>query len=259
MTAIEMPTPSQARASAAAVAATFATAALFNLANVWSVAFLANVDLGLPIVDGPERMPAAVAAAINVGLITLFGLQHSVMARPSFKAWLARFIDGRFERTVYVLASTLVLAIAMALWQPILTPVWSVSAEPVRWALWGLFGCGWVLVGLAMMAIDPVEFLGIRQAVAAWRGVEAAPTPFKTPFPYRLVRHPMQLGILVALWATPHMTAGHLVYAATMTLYILIGLRFEERALVRSFGVTYIAYQWETPMLLPLPRRLRMR
>jgi protein-S-isoprenylcysteine O-methyltransferase Ste14 len=227
---------------------------LFNLASAWAFAFLANLPVGLPTIDQAARVSPGAAIAIDLLLVTLFALHHSVMARPGAKAILARWIDPGFERPLYVLCAALALLALMGFWQPIPARVWTVDVEPLRWSLWAVYGLGWLLVVGAVFAIDPWEFLGFRQALAAWRGTPEPAPRFKTPWLYRLVRHPMQLGLLLAFWVTPDMTVGRLVYAGAMTVYLLIGLMFEERALVRAYGDVYRDYQRRVPMLVPLAR-----
>jgi methanethiol S-methyltransferase len=246
------------RASAAplrfALAFALASAALFNLSSVWAVLFLSNVDVGLPTIDAPMHSTLARAVTIDLLLLAGFGVHHSVMARPRVRAWMARRIGQLIERPFYILCSAGALMAVMALWQPIPVTLWRVTDAPARFAVWAFYGFGWLLVVAALNAIDQWSFLGIRQAVAALRGTASAPTPFMLPWLYRVVRHPMYLGLIIAFWATPDMTAGHALYAAGMTLYILIGVRFEERGLVASFGAAYRDYQQRVPMLLPWPR-----
>jgi protein-S-isoprenylcysteine O-methyltransferase Ste14 len=227
---------------------------LFNLSSVWSLLFLTNVDVGLPVVDAPMRGTLAAAVTINALLLAAFGLHHSFMARPRMRASIARRIGPLIERPLYILCSAGALMAVMALWQPIPVALWSVTGEPARSSLWALYGFGWVVVVAALNAIDQWSFLGLRQAIVALRGAESAPTPFMLPRLYRVVRHPMYLGLIVTFWATPDMTVGHALYAVGMTLYILIGVRFEERALTASFGDAYRDYQRRVPMLLPWPR-----
>ena len=246
------------RASAAplrALAFALVGAALFNLSSVWALLFLSNVDVGLPTIDAPMRGTLATAVTIDLLLLAGFGLHHSVMARTRVRAWMTRRIGGLIERPFYILCSAGALMAVMALWQPIPVPLWHVTGEPARLALWALYGFGWLLVVAALNAIDQWSFLGIRQAIAALRGTASAPTPFMLPWLYRVVRHPMYLGVIISFWATPDMTAGHALYAAGMTIYILIGVRFEERGLVASFGAAYCDYQRRVPMLLPWWRR----
>jgi len=230
-------------------------AALFNLSSVWALLFLTNVDVGLATIDAPMRGTLAAAVAIDALLLAAFGLHHSVMARPRVRAFVARRIGHLMERPFYILCSAGALIAVMALWQPIPVALWGVTDEPVRRSLWVLHGIGWAVVVASLSAIDPWSFLGLRQVIAAWRGAEIASTPFLLPWLYRVVRHPMYLGLIIAFWATPDMTVGHAFYAAGMTFYILIGVRFEERGLVTTFGATYRDYQRRVPMLLPWPRR----
>ena len=242
------------RAGAAGFRLALFAALVFNLASGWSFVFLANFRIGLPILDGPSRMPIVAALAIDLALVTAFALHHSVMARPGPKALLARQLNPAFERPLYVLCAALALIGIMGLWQPIPIALWTITAAPLRWAIWLVYGIGWILVLAALFAIDAFEFLGFRQTLAAWRGDVVAAPAFKTPWLYRIVRHPMQLGLLLAFWATPDMTVGRLVFAGAMTLYMLGGLGFEERALLRAHGEAYRAYQRRVPMLLPLTK-----
>jgi protein-S-isoprenylcysteine O-methyltransferase Ste14 len=229
-------------------------AVLFNLSSAWALMFLANVEVGLPTVDAPMRGALATAVAIDLLLLGGFGLHHSVMARPRMRALVARRIGPLTERPFYILCSAGALMAVMALWQPIPIALWSVTDEPARSSLWVLYGFGWAVVVAALNAIDQWSFLGLRQVLAARHGVEIASTPFMLPWLYRVVRHPMYLGLIITFWATPDMSVGHALYAAGMTLYILVGVRFEERGLIASFGDTYRDYQRRVPMLLPWPR-----
>jgi protein-S-isoprenylcysteine O-methyltransferase Ste14 len=238
----------------AALAFALAGAILFNLSSVWALLFLSNVDIGLATIDAPRRGTLATAVTIDLLLLAGFGLHHSVMARSRMRAWTARRVGPLIERPLYIVCSAGALMAIMALWQPIPLTLWRVAGEPARFAVWALYGFGWLLVVAALNAIDQWSFLGIRQVLAALRGNASVPTPFMLPRLYRVVRHPMYLGLIIAFWATPDMTAGHALYAAGMTLYILIGVRCEERGLVASFGAAYQDYQRRVPMLLPWPR-----
>ncbi len=235
----------------------FAIAAVLVFALVsfwWLPCFLTNERSAPMGIDRGSAGPWIDAAAVDLALIALFGLHHSVMAREAVKRRLHRLMPEAVERSAFVLVSSLLLALVMAWWQPIPITLWKFGAGPARWASWVAFSGGWFLVVWAMIVIDPMELTGLRQAIAAFRNVGPAPAPFKEPSLYRFVRHPMQLGFLIAVWAAPHMTVGHVLFAGAMTAYVLVGLRFEERALVRRFGETYRTYQARTPMLLPWPR-----
>ena len=214
---------------------------------LWLVAFL--LDVG-SIRTAETGTPTHQAAAIDVFLISLFGLVHSVMARPAFKRQWTRIIPKAAERATYVLQSSMLLAVVMLFWQPIPFVVWDVegAAELVMLAVF--FG-GWGLIVIAIFALDHFEFTGLRQAWSHFDG-SAMPAPmFRTPLVFRIVRHPLQLGIVLVVFSVPEMTGGGLLYASTMLAYTLIGLRFEERALLREFGEAYAAYRRRVPMLVP--------
>jgi protein-S-isoprenylcysteine O-methyltransferase Ste14 len=229
-------------------------AAAFNLSSLWAFMFLANIQVGLPTIDAPTTREIAAAVAINVALLAAFGLHHSLMARPRLRALTARLTGPLLERPFYILTAACALMTVMGLWQPIPAPIWRVTDEPVRSAFFVLYGFGWVVVIVSLKAIDQWGFLGLRQIIAALRSNAASEAPFQTPWLYRVVRHPMYLGLIITFWATPDMTLGHALYAAGMTLYILVGVRFEERGLIATFGETYRDYQRRVPMLLPWPR-----
>jgi len=184
-------------------------------------------------------------------LLLLFGLQHSVMARRSFKAWWTGIVPPIVERSTYVVASSLVLAMVMACWTPIASPVaWRVDG-PAAVLLWTGFGIGWGVVALSTFLLDHFELFGLRQAFSTLAKRPAPAAEFRTPLLYRHVRHPLYLGFLVAFWSVPVMTAGHLVFSLGMSAYILVGIAFEERDLVAQFGERYRAYRRQVGMLLP--------
>lgn len=203
--------------------------------------------------SGPETRLVP-ALLINIGLIVLFGLPHSLMARHSFKQWWTKIIPPAAERSTYMLQSGLMALLLIWQWRPITQTVWHVENPPGRTTIWGLFWLGWLIAFISTLLINHFELTGLQQVYAYMRGKTPALLSFRTPFLYKIVRHPMQLGVTIAFWAAPHMTVGHLVFAIGMTSYILIGLYFEERDLVRRFGDTYRAYQRRTPKLIPLPR-----
>jgi len=240
------------------LACALACYALAQLALAYLVGFVGNVGVPGSIDSGPAGATAS-ALAVDLGLVALFGLQHSVMARPGAKARLLRVVPAALERAVYVAASAAALLAIFALWRPLPEPVWSVAHPAARAALWGLFVGGWGVAVAATFAIDHFELFGLRQAWRHRRAEPHVPAPFQTPALYRMVRHPMQLGTLLGLWATPAMSRGHLLFAGAMTVYVLVGLRLEERDLVRTFGDRYRAYQARVPMLIPRWPRLRER
>ena len=197
------------------------------------------------------------AVAVNVSLIALFGFLHSLLARAWVKEKLYRVMPRAAERSTYVVQSSLCLALAMWLWQPMEATLWQVGGPWVALSYAG-FAIGAGLVLWSTFLIDHFELFGLRQIWCHLRGTQMPAPEFRTPALYRIVRHPMQLGIVVLLFSTPHMTAGHLLFASAMTAYVFIGLYFEERALLRMFGSRYAAYQQSVPMLIPgLPGRRR--
>jgi protein-S-isoprenylcysteine O-methyltransferase Ste14 len=204
-----------------------------------------TVDHGHPVVG----LPHAIAA--DLALIVLFGVQHSVMARPRFKAGWTRIVPPALERSVYVLLASLVLILLMFFWHPIPTTLWTVANPIAVYALWALFGLGWLIVLVSTFLLSHFELFGLHQ-VWAHAGGRAVPAPeFRTPLFYARVRHPLYSGFILAFWATPAMTAGHLLLALGMTLYILIAIRHEERDLVGLFGTQYQDYRRRAGMLVP--------
>lgn len=201
---------------------------------------------------GRATGPVPLAVAINLGLVLLFGLQHSLMARTGFKAWLHQRLPPAAERSVYVLLASLVLVLLFWQWRPIPDLVWAAQGTPGQALGWIVFAAGFALVLVSTFLIDHFELFGLRQVWSRFTGRTPASVPFVTPLPYRLVRHPLYFGFLLAFWGGPTMSAGHLLFAASMTLYILVGIHFEERDLVAKHGARYRDYQGKVPMLLPL-------
>ncbi len=194
------------------------------------------------------------AAAWDIALLSLFGLQHSVMARAGFKAWWTRIVPSHVERSTYVLASAVVLAFAMWQWQPVAGVVWQVEAASASYLLWGAFGFGWALIFLATFLTDHFDLFGLRQVYLNFVRKTYTHVPFRTLFVYRYVRHPMMLGLLIAFWSVPTMTLGHLVFSVVFSLYVLIGVHFEERGLLKVMGPEYLNWRARTPMLVPFGR-----
>ena len=199
-----------------------------------------------PSVDvGHESAPFA-AALIDLGLVALFGLQHSAMARPRFKAWWTRIVPEGLERSTYVMAASLVGFVMVAFWQPIPMVIWHVSGlgESVMWTL---FAVGWALLLASGLSFNIFELLGIRQVLAWYRQRPTPPLTLKTSWLYDWMKHPMYAGVLLGLWMTPHLTVGHALMAGGFTLYILIAMRYEERDLSRNFGDAYQAWRSGCP------------
>jgi methanethiol S-methyltransferase len=200
----------------------------------------------IPAVDGPPHLAAPLAVAIDLGLVLAFGVQHSVMARPGFKRLLTRVVPRSVERSTYVLVSAICVGAIAWFWAPIAGDVWMVDGK-LALIVQGLAFAGFGLTVVASYAFDHFELFGLKQMT------DGRPE-FRTPSLYRVVRHPMMLGILVGVWAAPHLTIGHVVFAASMTAYIVVGVYFEERGLLRDFGERYAAYRTQVPALLPWPR-----
>jgi len=224
--------------------------AAFQAAFAYFILFLNGVLVPKGIDDGAVRT-LPVALALNLGLIVLWGLQHSVMARKGFKERWTRVVPAHTERATFCLASSAALMIVMLGWTPTAGIVWNVESTIARNAVIALQAVGWILLLAASHEIDHYELFGLKQPFYAMKG-KAMPKPeFQTKRIYRFVRHPIQTGVLIGMWAAPTMSASHLMFASLMTVYILVGLFFEERDLVRQFGQRYLRYQREVPRFLP--------
>lgn len=224
---------------------------LFFLAiYVWMGAFVGNVLVPRSI-DAPSGGPVPQAIAIDLLLIAAFGLQHSVMARPAFKRVWTRIIPKPIERSTYVLASCLVTILLMWQWRPIDVTIWDVHNEIARAGLTALFAIGFLAVPAVSLMINHFDLFGTRQVWLHLKGKEYTPLPFRTPLAYGRVRHPLYVGWALFFWATPTMTAGHLLFAVTLTAYMVIASVIEERDLVAYFGPEYEAYQQRVPRFVP--------
>jgi protein-S-isoprenylcysteine O-methyltransferase Ste14 len=201
--------------------------------------------------DGEPQRPLLEALAINLGLLTVFALQHSVMARPAFKRLWTRLVPEAVERSTYVLFSSLALVAMFLLWQPIGGVIWDAPAGLARGTIVGLYLAGWALLLYSTFLIDHFDLFGLRQVWNRWSGRSYEAPRFYTPSLYRIVRHPLYVGWLTIFWAAPTMTVAHLIFALATTAYILIAIQLEERDLVAAFGDTYVDYRRSTPMLIP--------
>ena len=195
------------------------------------------------------------ALVIDLLLLAVFGVQHSVMARQGFKRWWTRVVPPPVERSTYVVATCAVLALMFWFWLPITAPVvWRVERTPAIAILWTLFGLGWVLALVSTFLLNHFELFGLQQVFARLKHRAMPEAEFRTPMLYRYVRHPLYVGLLLGLWSVPIMTAGRLLFAFGLSLYILIGIAFEERDLVQQFGERYRTYRKQVGMLIPRAR-----
>jgi protein-S-isoprenylcysteine O-methyltransferase Ste14 len=226
--------------------------ALFLGVYAWMAAFIGNLGFGfIPTIDSAPTRSLAVALGINTLLVAVFGIQHSVMARPAFKKWWTQFVPQPIERSTYVLASCLVMALLLWQWQPMGGVVWNVQSFAGRAVLHGLFALGWLMVPAVSLLINHFDLFGTRQVWLHLHGQEHQDLPFRTPMIYRYVRHPLYVGWLIAFWATPTMTVAHLVFAILMSAYIFVAIPLEERDLIAHFGDSYVSYRKSVGALIP--------
>jgi protein-S-isoprenylcysteine O-methyltransferase Ste14 len=223
--------------------------AVFN----YTIMFIGNIWVS-PSLDSSSSGDLGLALLIDIGLLTAFALQHSIMARPAFKRAWTRVIPESMERSTYVLASTLVLGCVVVFWQPLGGVLWQVTDPLAVGALYGLFAVGWGILFLASFQINHFDLFGLRQVWLHFRGRPYTPLTFKTPWLYRHMRHPLYVGLMIGLWAAPTMTIAHLVFALLCTAYIFVGTRLEEKDLENALP-EYRRYKQEVPMFVPNMRR----
>lgn len=220
---------------------------------LYLIGFLGN--FGVPkSIDSGEQGPFAQALLVNVLLLALFGIQHSVMARPGFKRAWTRIVPHHLERSTYVMISNLLLVLLYWQWRPMGGVIWNIEHPVGTVILWGLFGLGWLTVVIASFMINHFDLFGLRQVYLHLRRREYAPLKFEAKGFYKYVRHPLMAGWLIAFWSTPHMTVGHLVFALGTTAYILIAIQLEERDLVSFHGEAYDRYRRQVSMLVPFSK-----
>ncbi len=230
---------------------------LFLATFLYAIAFIGNIGTARTI-DSEATVPFGQALLINTLLLGIFAVQHSLMARPAFKRWWTRFVPKPVERSTYVLFSSAALLLLFHAWQPMGGTIWDVQNPIGRGVLYALFAGGWLLVLVATFLINHFDLFGLRQVWLYLRGLPYTPLSFKTPGLYRYVRHPLYVGWLCTFWATPTMTAAHLVFAIATTAYILIAIQLEEGDLVAVHGEAYATYRRRVPMLIPAMRKSRI-
>ncbi|MDP3852534.1 methanethiol S-methyltransferase [Phenylobacterium sp.] len=227
--------------------------AVFFLTFLYAIGFVGGLAVPKTI-DSGEPAGLAQAVIVNLALLGVFAVQHSLMARPAFKRWWTKFVPPPVERSTYVLLASLALILLFWQWRPLAQPVWTATGVWAQ-ALWTVFGLGWALVLLSTFLINHFDLFGLKQVWDYRARREGPPPEFKTPWFYKAVRHPIYLGFILAFWAIPTMTVGHLLFALATTAYILIGIQLEERDLIAIFGEQYAGYRKRVSMLIPLPAR----
>lgn len=227
---------------------------LFLASFVYAIGFVGNLVVPKSI-DAPAGPGGWAALAINVAVLALFALQHSVMARPAFKRWWTRIVPPTIERSTYVLVSTAALVLVFVAWRPMPAVLWDLRGTLAGHALAALAWGGWLMCLVSTFLISHFELFGLKQV---WYRLRDRPMPqggFKETLFYRFVRHPLMLGFLITFWATPLMTHGHLLFAGLMSAYIVVGVMLEERDLSAALGATYARYRERVPMLIPFLKR----
>jgi methanethiol S-methyltransferase len=227
------------------------TYVFFFLTFLYAIAFVDDLPFAPKTLDSGAQGPLISTLLVDALLLGLFAVQHSVMARPAFKRWWTRLVAPPIERATYVLFASAALVVLYVFWRPLLAPIWSVSPGPAATALMVLSLVGWGIVLVSTFLISHFELFGLAQVYQRIRGAPQQRAEFRTPALYRLVRHPIYAGFIIAFWATPRMTLGHLIFAVGTLGYILIAIQLEEHDLVGLFGQRYLAYRRQVGMLFP--------
>ncbi len=227
---------------------------VFFVTFCYAIGFMGNWLVPKSIDSGPAATDLLTALLINGALMGLFAVQHTIMARPAFKRWWTRIIPAPMERSTFVLLASLILALLFWQWRPLPQTVWSFDSSVARTILVATSLGGWVFALLSTCMVDHFDLFGLRQVWLHLRGKIYRPTGFRLVGFYKLVRHPIMVGFLIAFWATPHMTVGHLFFALVITAYVVFGTTIEERDLVGYFGDEYRQYRRDVRGLIPLPR-----
>lgn len=228
---------------------------IFFLTFLYAIGFVGNLFVPKSIDMGPPAATLARALILNIILLSIFAVQHSLMARPFFKKWWTRFVPKPIERSTYVLFTSLALILLFWQWRPITDVIWSIQSTAGIYIFYAVFLLGFGIVLLSTFLINHFDLFGLRQVYMYQKGEEYTELGFRTPFLYKFVRHPIYLGFIIAFWAAPTMTVGHALFAVMTTAYILVAIQFEERDIVHNFGDEYINYRRHVSMLLPLPKR----
>jgi len=222
----------------------------FLFTFVYMAGFVGNLWVPKSI-DAPGAGFSLVALIVDIGLVALFAIPHSVMARPAFKRWWTRFVPEPIERSTYVWITCVTLAVLMWQWRPLGPVLWSLESDVVRTAAYALYSIGWLMVPAVSLLINHFDLFGTRQVWLHFRGKPYEHLPLRAPGAYRYVRHPLYVAWMIAFWVTPTMSLGHLTFAIVNTAYMLVAIRFEERDLIELHGEAYAKYRRRVPMLVP--------